>query len=99
MKRTLSLCALSLLLTGCYHATIETGLRPSTGPAIEEKWAHSWLGGLVPPDEMEVGDDCPFGVARVETELSFLNQVAAALTAGIYTPMTLRAICAAESAG
>ena len=80
-------------VTGCYRATINTGLPPST-IEIEEEWAHSWLGGLVPPDEMDVAGQCPSGVAQVETELSFLNQLAAAVTWGIYTPMTLRVVCA-----
>lgn len=92
--RRLTLAALPLLLTGCYHATIETGLTPSQTMVIEREWAHSWLAGLVPPETMDVEEECPNGVARVETEQSFLNQVAAGITGGIYTPMTLRVTCA-----
>ena len=80
-------------LSGCYKAVVDTGLTPSA-VEVEREWAHAWLGGLVPPSEFEVGEGCPNGVARVETELSFLNQIAAGITFGIYTPMTLRAICA-----
>src|SRR5215207_9738342 len=82
-----------LSVSGCFHATINTGLAPSPTAVIEREWAHSWLGGLVPPSDLDVGNGCPNGVARVETELSFLNQLAAGLTAGIYTPMTIRVTC------
>jgi hypothetical protein len=34
----------------------------------------------------------------VETQLSFLNQVASALTFGIYTPMTISVQCAGATA-
>jgi hypothetical protein len=83
-------------LSACYHAVIETGATPST-QKIEDKWAASWLEGLVPPKMMETAAKCPGGVARVETRLSFLNRVAAFLTLGIYTPMHITATCAATS--
>lgn len=85
---------LVLALAGCYHATIDTGLQPS-GQKVEKKWAHSFLYGLVPPSTVETSSKCPNGVARVETQLSFLNQVASALTFGIYAPMQISVQCAA----
>lgn len=85
---------LVLALAGCYHATIDTGLQPS-GQKVEKKWAHSFLYGLVPPSTVETSSKCPNGVARVETQLSFLNQVAAILTASLYTPMKIEVQCAA----
>jgi hypothetical protein len=94
ITRMLVLVAAMVGVPGCYRATVDTGLTPSA-MEVEREWAHAWLAGLVPPNAMEVAGGCPNGVARVETELSFLNQVAAAITFGIYTPMTLRAICAA----
>jgi hypothetical protein len=33
-------------------------------------------------------------VAKVETQLSFLNQVVSFITIGIYTPMTIKVTCA-----
>lgn len=86
-----------LVLSGCYHATIDTG-RTSSGQTVENEWAHGFVYGLVPPSTVEVAEDCPNGVATVETELSFLNQVASALTFGIYTPMTITVQCAAAAA-
>src|SRR5690606_37787787 len=74
---------------GCYHATVDTGLTPS-GQVIERPWAHSFIAGLVPPSVVETASKCPHGVAKVETKLSFLNQVANIFTFGIYTPMSIR---------
>jgi hypothetical protein len=83
----------ALVLTGaCYHATIETGAAPST-KVVQEEWAASWIGGLVPPDPVETAGTCPNGVSKVETQHSFLNMVANVLTLGIYTPMTITITC------
>ena len=43
---------------------------------------------------METASRCPDGVAKVETQRSFLNQVVEILTLGIYTPMEIRVTCA-----
>lgn len=95
MRRQLSIAiaATSMLATGCYRATVQTGLRPSP-QVVERQWAHGYLWGLVSPDPMQVGAECATGVARVETRLSAKNQIASYVTAGIYTPMTIRAVCA-----
>ncbi|MGI8548608.1 MAG: Bor/Iss family lipoprotein [Gemmatimonadaceae bacterium] len=53
--------------------------------------------GLVPPATIETAAKCTNGVARVETQSSFLNMVASTLTFGIYTPMQLDVTCAACS--
>ena len=89
--------ALAFLLAGCYHATIETGRTPST-VTVEDQWADSWVFGLVPPDTINAAQRCTSGIARVETQLSFLNQLVGALTLGIYTPMWIRVTCAQGSA-
>ena len=86
---------LTVSLAGCYHATIETGLTPSA-QVIDIPWAASWVAGLVPPATVEAGQECPNGVAIVETQHSFLNQVVAGLTFGIFTPMHITVTCAAE---
>lgn len=79
---------------GCHHATIDTGATPSP-QTIEKAWASGWIYGLVPPGTVETASRCPNGVARVETKLSFLNQLVGALTLGIYTPMAIKVTCAA----
>jgi hypothetical protein len=86
----------SLIATaGCYHATVETGATPST-VVINKAFASSWIYGLVPPKTVETAQRCPDGVAKVETQHSFLNQLVGFLTAGIYTPMQITVTCAAR---
>lgn len=93
--RLFSLLLASVALPGCYHATVETGRQPS--PQVEEKaFASSWIYGLVPPKTMSTTAKCPDGVAKVETQLSFVNQLVSFVTLGIYTPMSIKATCAQE---
>jgi hypothetical protein len=78
---------------GCYHATIVTGLKPST-EIIEESFASCWVYGLIPPNTISTEAKCPNGVAKVETQLSFVNQLVGFITLGIYTPMEIKVTCA-----
>ena len=89
----LSIACLLAFTLGCYHATIDTGLTPST-VTIEKPWANGWILGLVPPSPVETARKCPNGVAKIDTQLSFLNQLVDFLTLGIYTPMDIRVTCA-----
>jgi len=82
-------------LTGCYHAVIQTG-RPESSDVISIKWANSFVYGLVPPPVLETASRCTNGVAKVETQHSFLNGLVAAITLGIFTPMQLDVTCAAR---
>lgn len=86
-----------LALAGCYHATVETGATPSQ-QSIRKGFASSWVYGLVPPSTVATQERCPDGVARVETQLSFVNQLVSLLTLGIYTPMQIDVTCAAGPA-
>jgi hypothetical protein len=92
MSRRPVLLAAFVLTGACYHATVETGAAPST-KVVQDDWAASWIGGLVPPDPVETAGKCPNGASRVETQHSFLNMVANVLTLGIYTPMTITVTC------
>lgn len=84
--------------TGCYHATIETGLTPST-EVIEESSASGWFFSLVPPSTLSTQAKCQHGVAKVETQQSFVNMLVRFITFNIYTPMTIKVTCAASSTG
>jgi hypothetical protein len=84
----------ALLASGCYHAQVTTGA--TAGPTvIDTPWAMGFVYGLVPPAAIDAAAACPNGVARVETRLSFLNQLVGALSAGIITPMHITITCAA----
>lgn len=90
----LSIALLAILLSSCYHAQIITDAQPS-GQVIDEPWAHGFIFGLVAPDEIRTASECPNGVAKVETQISFLNGLVSAITFNIYTPMHITVTCAA----
>ena len=96
MLRVLFLMTCALAMVGCYAARIDTG-RPAGTKVIQKKWASCWIYGLIPPSTINAAAECPNGVAKVETQLSFLNQVVSAITWGIYTPMQIVVTCAEES--
>ncbi len=52
----------------------------------------------MPPDVLDVSSQCKSGVAKVETQHSFLNGLVAFLTLDIYTPMTITVTCAGGGA-
>ena len=81
-----------VLCLGCYHATIVTGAKEGT--VIDKPWANSFIFGLVPPAVVETAAQCPGGVAKVETEHSFLNWLVGGITFGIYTPIHIKVTCA-----
>ncbi len=90
---SLALVGVFVAASACYHATVDTGLTPS-GQEISKSFAAGWLFGLVPPSTVETAAKCPHGAAKIETQLSFVNQFVAWLTAYIYTPMSIKVTCA-----
>ena len=96
MRRIAVAAAALVLVCGCYHAVIDTGRAP--GPeVIDIPWAHSFIAGLVPPATVE--SKCKSGIAKVETQHSFLNLLAQAITFSIYSPMQITVTCAASGTG
>ena len=95
MHRVLKVAVVGLLVVApaCYHATVDTGLKPSA-QVVEKSFAAGWIFGLVPPSTVETASKCPHGAAKVETQLSFVNQLVAFLTLDIYTPMSIKVTCA-----
>jgi len=85
----------ALLLAGCYHVTVVTSAAPP-GTHVNREWQNSFVYGLVPPPELNVKDQCPQGVTKVETERSFLNGLVSALTWSIYTPMHTEVTCSTQ---
>jgi len=88
-----ALCVLAFSSVACFHAIITTG-RPESSKVIDKPWASSFLWGLVPPDVVAAGEECKGGVAKVETQHSFLNGLVYWLTIGIYSPITITVTCA-----
>ena len=91
-----TLAAAGLLLTGCFHATITTGL-PAGTTTVHKPWVATWVFGLVPPsDDIMTAKECPNGVAKVETQWSFVNGLVHLVTFNIYTPIQVDATCASS---
>ena len=93
VRRIAAIAVLAVATSGCYRVTVETGAPMGTA-SIERPWQMSFAAGLVPPPEINTREDCPLGVARVETQRSFLNELASAITSAIISPMDVRIICA-----
>lgn len=95
MRKSWIVLSLALLSAGCYRATVSTGLEAADPTQRESRWVSSWIAGLIGPGDYEAADFCRGGsAATVETKHTFLNQLVAGLTAGIYTPMTITVTCA-----
>jgi Bor protein len=94
MRRFVRIAAALLVgVGGCYHVTVITGA-PPTSAQIDKPWQNSFVIGLVPPPELAAKPTCAQGVAKVETERSFLNGLVGALTWNIYTPLHATVTCA-----
>ena len=91
---TLAMVAVVLPTAACYHQVVDTGKAPSP-TVIDKPWQMSFIYGLVPPPELNVAQQCPGGVAKVETQHSFLNGLVAGITFGILTPVQVTVTCAA----
>ena len=85
--------AVATLCSACHHATINTGLTAGT-EVVTNEWAHSYLLGLVPPAAVDVAGKCKNGIARVETQVTFVNALVTVMTLGVYTPVQVDVTCA-----
>lgn len=97
MRKLLSTLAVAAVVTtGCYHATVVTGL-PASSETVSQQWAAAWIDGLVPPSTVESASKCRNGVAKVETQMSFTNMLVGMITFGIFTPMQIDVTCASSN--
>ena len=95
MRRATLSVLVALVFGGCYHATINTGVAPGD-QQIHEPWAKGFIAGLVPPETVNAMEGCgSSGVARVETQQSFMNGLVSILTLSIFTPMDILVTCGA----
>lgn len=100
-RRPLASLAIVLALTtsaACYHAVVETG-RPAGTTVVQKSWVNTFVFGLVPASDIDVSARCPGGVARVETQQTFVNGLVGLITLGIYTPQSATITCAAGRTG
>lgn len=94
MIRKLSIVLLGgAALAGCYHVTVVTGA-PANNTVVDKEWQLAFVSGLVPPAAVGVKAECPKGVAKFETEQSFLNMLVGSLSSSLITPMHTSLTCA-----
>ena len=93
--KLLALAVASLTLNGCSHVTVISAAPPAP-EVVDKQLQGSFIYGLVPPPELNTRSDCPNGVAKVETEHSFMNGLLSVVTIGIYTPIHTKVTCAAS---
>ncbi len=86
-----------LASSACYHAVVETG-RPAGTTVVSRPWTNTFLFGLVEAQPIDVRQQCPSGVAKVETQMSPVNALATIVTFGLYTPRAVTVTCATRSA-
>jgi hypothetical protein len=91
--RILAVAFCTLIAGGCFRVTVITGA-PAAPQVVNKLWQYSFVYGLVPPPELNVQQQCPQGIAQVETERSFLNGLVGAITYSIFTPMHAKITCA-----
>lgn len=97
--RFFALAIVSLLVGGCYHATVTDPNTPPAATRVGNSWAHSWLWGLVPPRDVEATACGAGGIQRVETQINFAQGFVSFITGGIYTPMQIDVTCGQPGGG
>ena len=68
--------------------------KEASATTVEKPWADAWLFGIIAPETIDTEEDCPNGVAQVQTQFTFLNRLVGYGTFGIYAPMSISATCA-----
>lgn len=90
---SLSLAAVSALaLGGCYKVNYKTGLPPG-GATHKTKVSH-FLWGAAGGGDTQIGAMCPDGVASVNEQKSFVDQLISGLTGFLYSPTSVVVECA-----
>ncbi|EAR10789.1 Bor family protein [Reinekea blandensis] len=91
----LALLTVALLLTGCSTVTIAPGGQKTahTEPHYEAQ-KPSYLLGLMGDNRVDVSAICsPYSVRQMQAQRTIHNALAAAFSAGIYTPHTVKVWC------
>ncbi|MBC7895776.1 MAG: hypothetical protein H7066_10190 [Cytophagaceae bacterium] len=85
--------AACVLLSGCYHQVVSTGLAPGA-TTVKKPWTSTWVFGLIEAKPINVRAECPGGVALVASKFTVLNWLGAAVTLGIWVPWDVTVTCA-----
>ena len=91
--RSCATLAAVIAATACARITVTSNATPSP-TVVKKPQQHSFVAGLVPPTEVNVREECPNGVATVETAHSPANVLATLVTLGIWSPISVKVTCA-----
>ena len=92
--RALTLAAVCLVASACYHQQVMSGRTPGT-TIVAKPWTPTWIFGLVPATPIDVTQQCGrAGVAIVETQQTVPNWLVGLVTLGIFTPIDVKVTCA-----
>ena len=96
MKTAMIMISLALATSACASHHIHYK-NPQATQVAETKSAKQsfFLWGLVGGKEVDLQQMCPSGVAGIDSRTSGVDSIMAALTAGIYSPMSVEVHCAA----
>jgi Bor protein len=92
LRRLMTIGAL-VMLAGCHNVTYVAKTR-TPSEAVHEEKMNFFVVGLVGTHDVQAGDRCPTGVARVKTTQTFVDVMLTIVTVGIYAPRTAQITCA-----
>ncbi len=84
VRRALTIAGCAML-GGCFHQVVSTGLAPGA-TKVEKPWTSTFIFGLIEAKPINVQQECPRGVAFVESKFTVMNWLGTAVTFGIWYP-------------
>lgn len=98
-KLTLAAFAAAVALSGCAtHKINYTNPSAAPGGATSQHKQSFFLWGLVGGSPVDLARVCPSGVAAITSRSSALDGILAALTGGLYSPLSVDVTCAGGTA-
>jgi len=83
----------------CFTHRYTTDPAAAGGAEVYKQWHHHYLFGLISKDDaLDLAKLCPSGALQVEDKHTFVNQLLAGLTLGIWSPTTVTVRCVDGSA-
>lgn len=94
MKKFALIAAAAVLASGCATQTYTLSSQSQATPAYDKAQTF-FVSGLAQEKEVNAAEVCggANNVAKVQTELTFINGVLGSLSQGIYTPRQARVFC------
>jgi hypothetical protein len=95
MSKLRKLVAISALtaLTGCFNVTYISRTRQPAA-AVHDQNLNFFLVGLIGQHDIQAGQICPTGIAKVHSQSTGVDVLLTIVTLGIYSPRTVHITCA-----